>query len=300
MSASDIGDIELSAWLDGETPPSRKDAVERWLRVAPGAAARVDVWRRQNDILRGRFARVAAEAIPEAIWPTDEGGRREPRGKLNAIDDRDAPIQVERFDRARRSRRLRAALALLAAFVAGGTGVVASAALVGLATSQPTGVRAAAEPSQVEALAARAVDASRTFLRDPARPVEISAANPTEMARYLSRRIGLEVAPPSLVELGPRMLGARLTPGDLGPAGLIVYEDVDGERFGLLISRVSQPAASPTQIIKRRTRAVAVWISRGVGFALAGPNDPGRLTRLSAAIEAKAPAGAVDVPPAAK
>ena len=61
MTAPTIGDVELCAWLDGETPPDRRAAIEEWLRATPEAAARVNNWRRQNEIIRGsgRMARVA-------------------------------------------------------------------------------------------------------------------------------------------------------------------------------------------------------------------------------------------------
>ena len=75
MAAPSIGDVELCAWLDGETPPDRRAAIEAWLRATPEAAARIANWRRQNEIIRGRFARVAAEPVPDALWP--EGARRE-------------------------------------------------------------------------------------------------------------------------------------------------------------------------------------------------------------------------------
>lgn len=68
MSAPTIGDIELCAWLDGEAPPERRDVIEQWFRATPGAAARIERWRRQNEMIRGRFARIAAEPMPETIW----------------------------------------------------------------------------------------------------------------------------------------------------------------------------------------------------------------------------------------
>ncbi len=122
MSAPTVGEIELSAWLDGEAPPGRREAVEVWLKANPGAATRVDVWRRQNDLIRARFARVAAEPLPETIWPAPaETARRDaPRGGPNpATAANDAPIRVERFDRARRDMRARLAVVALMSFAAG-------------------------------------------------------------------------------------------------------------------------------------------------------------------------------------
>lgn len=289
-----IGDIELSAWFDGEAPPERREIIERWVKATPEAAARVENWRRQNDILRGRFSRVGAEPVPDAVWPrTGETAR-----PVSLVGERDAPIQVERFDRVRRDQRARLALTTAGSFVAGAAAALVAVAAMGYAPALLTGVRViAARPveatllaSPLQAIAARAVDAYRTFARDPGRPVEILAGDPAEVAGFLSRRIGLDVAIPDAVAADARLLGARVTPGDLGPAGLLVYEEPGGDRFGLYFARAPGLDARPVQIIQRRTTAVATWVARGAGFALVGPDDPARLARLAETIEARAPA----------
>jgi anti-sigma factor RsiW len=292
MSAPTIGDVELCAWLDGETPPDRRAAIEAWLRATPEAAARIANWRRQNDIIRGRFARVAAEPVPDSLWP--EGARREVvragRG-ISLVGERDAPIKVERFDRQRRVRRLRLAIATGGAFLAG---AAATLLIVG-ATGQPQTIfgraprpiEANISLSPLETLAKNAADAHRTYVRDASRPVETPAT--ADVAGYLSRRVGLEIVAPVLDAEGARLLGARVTPGDPSPNGLLVYQEASGDRYGLLISRAPGLAPSEPRVIERRTSAMAVWSTPGVGFALTGPNDPARLTRLARELAARSP-----------
>ena len=52
-----ISDVELNALVDGELIAERRAQVERWLAEEPEAAARVESWRRQNDIIRAAFVR---------------------------------------------------------------------------------------------------------------------------------------------------------------------------------------------------------------------------------------------------
>ena len=292
MTAPTLGDVELCAWLDGETPPDRRAAIEEWLRATPEAAARVNNWRRQNEIIRGRFARIAAEPVPDSLWP--DGARREAtRGQpgIALVNERDAPIQVERFDWQRRVRRLRLAVAAGGAFLAG----AAVALLIVGATGRlpfaggkpPRPIEATVIASPLETLARNALDAHRTYVRDASRPVEVSAT--ADVAGYLSRRVGLEIAAPALDAEGAHLLGARVTPGDPSPNGLLVYQEPGGDRYGLLISRAPGLAPSDIHVVERRTSALAIWSTPGVGYALTGPNDPARLNRLARELATRSP-----------
>ncbi len=62
-----ISDIELSAYVDGETFPERQAHIEAWLARNPADAARVKAWRRQNQALRATFGRILAEPPPAAL-----------------------------------------------------------------------------------------------------------------------------------------------------------------------------------------------------------------------------------------
>jgi anti-sigma factor RsiW len=297
-TAPTICEVELSAWLDGESPPDRRGAVDRWVRSTPEAAARIDVWRRQNDLIRARFARVATEALPDSIWPApnDTQRREAPKG-VSIVRASDAPIKVERFDRLRRDQRARLALVTLGSFVAGSAAALVAVAALGYAPALMTGVRViAARPveatllaSPMQALASRAIDAHRTYVRDARRPVEVDVGDPKLLVDFLSRRIGLSVTIPTFDVGGPRLLGGRVTPGDIGPAGLLVFEEPGGDRYGLFLTRTPSLEKSALQIIERRNSAVAAWMERGVGYVLTGPNDPVRLRRLAEAIDAQNP-----------
>jgi anti-sigma factor RsiW len=61
-----ISETELSAYVDGEAAPERKDLIEAWLARNPPQAARVQAWRRQNQALRAAMGRLLRQAPPAA------------------------------------------------------------------------------------------------------------------------------------------------------------------------------------------------------------------------------------------
>jgi len=300
MSGPAVEDIELSAWLDGEAAPDRRDWIARRLRSAPLAAARVEAWRKQNGLIRARFARVASEQVPEALWPVpEEAGRVEFGKTLSVVGDRDAPIRAERFERVRRQAKARLASVALSAFAAGVIGALIAMAASGYSPAFITDPRYAQHPSEAalldaarNTLAERAAEANLAFMRDPVQPVEIWADDVAKLGTFLSRRVGLTVAPPVFDRDGPRLLGGRITPWENGPAALLIYEEPGGDRFGLLIARAPGAETTSPLIIERHATATSVWFAHGAAFALTGPRDAARLARFAAALLAKAPATA--------
>ena len=61
-----------------------------------------------------------------------------------------------------------------------------------------------------------ALAAHHVFAVDPRRPVEIAAAEETQLLRWLSNRLGRPLRPPELAPLGYRLIGGRLLPGGSG------------------------------------------------------------------------------------
>lgn len=59
-----IADEDLHSFVDGEVSDERYEAVVAYLAAAPADAARVEVWRQQNILLRAAFAQVTLEPVP--------------------------------------------------------------------------------------------------------------------------------------------------------------------------------------------------------------------------------------------
>ena len=69
MTTSEIPvtEDELHAYVDGELPADRTEAVTAWLAARPDQAALVANWRAQADSIRARYAGIAGEPLPERL-----------------------------------------------------------------------------------------------------------------------------------------------------------------------------------------------------------------------------------------
>jgi anti-sigma factor RsiW len=92
---SPVTEDELHAYVDGEIPADRRQAIEAWLASHPDDAARVAAWRAQADAIRTRYSAVAGEQVS-------------PR------------FDLDKLARSTRSWRAIAAAAVVLAFLMGG------------------------------------------------------------------------------------------------------------------------------------------------------------------------------------
>ena len=62
-----VSEDELHAYVDGELPADRHDAVAAWLATHPDAAEQVAAWRAQSEAIRARYGAVVNEPVPERL-----------------------------------------------------------------------------------------------------------------------------------------------------------------------------------------------------------------------------------------
>ena len=60
---SPVTEDELHAYVDGELPADRRDAVEAWLSSHPDDTARVAAWRAQADAIHAHYGAIASEPV---------------------------------------------------------------------------------------------------------------------------------------------------------------------------------------------------------------------------------------------
>ena len=137
---SPVTEDELHAYIDGELPADRMEAVTAWLAAHPEQAVTVASWRAQSERIRARYGAVLEEVVPERL----------------TLD------QVIRNDRANGKSRLAwAAAAAVVAFLAGGaSGWFAHGTSIG---TRPNSV----------AVANGALDAYRLYVVEVRHPVEV-------------------------------------------------------------------------------------------------------------------------------
>lgn len=227
-----VTEADLHAFLDEEIGAERRAKVAEHLEQKPLDAALIATWRAQDEALRGAFARVAREPVPLSL------SLSQPLTVRAAA----VPINPRRLDVARAARQRRvaivSAIAFLAGSVAAATGAIVAQHLPSLFRSE-----AGASTTIGRRVATRAAAMYRTFANDRTRPVEVAAAQKPELGRWLSERTGLSLIPDFSSE-GLKFVGGRVTPGEFGAAGFLLYEMPAGERIGVFMERAPDDSST--------------------------------------------------------
>ncbi len=284
-----IDEADLHALVDNEISGDERRRVEDHLASCPEDAALVESWRRQNAALRAAFEPVAQERPPLSLRNAAQrnaatGAPPIESGAIHWGRPSSSTRSLRRFDELRTGRQARALVSTIGALLAGA--VIAGAAV--FVFTRPVVGPPAPDPSYVE----RADLAYRTYAFDP-RPVEFDAAQREELLNALRSRLGFARAP-DLSSLDLKLLGARVTPGLRGPAGVLIYERGDlSARVALYYEKADQggfPRVAPR--VDQALTAIE-WRAAGYDFVLIGPLGPEAMQQAAerAAAEMLTPAG---------
>jgi anti-sigma factor RsiW len=233
---------ELHAYVDGEIPEDRREAVEAWLASHPEDAALVGQWRAQAEAIRARYGTVATEPVS-------------PR------------FDIDQLAGPGRSWRTVAAASVVMAFLIG--------AIVGWVAHRAS----AAGQSTYEILNSEALSAHRLYIAEVRHPIEVKAAE-QHLTPWLSRRVGTPLRPPDLESFSLKLLGGRLLPGPIGPAALFMYESPGGERYTLYCSKSIAPRTALRYQPANGVAAVQ-WIENDIGYVVSGPADREQLIKIA-------------------
>ena len=231
-----VTEDELHAYVDGELPADRREAVEAWLASHPDDAARVAAWRAQAEAIRARYGSVVNEPVPERLT-------LEPHHAQPALLGRDRGG-------------------------GGGRGLRRSAA-------SPAGWRAARRPrrrAQVELFTTEALGAHRLYIGEVRHPIEVKAEE-DHLLPWLSRRVGTTLRAPDLGAFGLKLLGGRLLPGVGGPAALFMYEGAQRRALHDLLLASSTRRAPRSATTTNDNFGAVHWIEGSYGWVVSGPKD---------------------------
>jgi anti-sigma factor RsiW len=242
-----VTEDELHAYVDGELPADRQDAVTAWLATNTDAAAQVSAWRAQAEAIRARYGTTIGEPVPERL-------------KLDSVM-RDG-----------QSWRGIAAAAACAAFIVGGA--------VGWFAHGAT----AQSPSGFDRLTMDALQAHKLYTLEVRHPVEVTGDERPHMTQWLTRRLGYEQRIPDLSSIGLKLVGGRLLPGpDGAAAAFYMYEGASGERFTIYCSKTDVPETALRY--KDSDRAAAfLWVDDNRAYVVSGPADRTRMEAVTKAI----------------
>lgn len=256
---SPVSEDELHAFVDGELPADRREAVASWLAENPEQAAMVAAWRAQAESIRARYGAAADEPVPDRLKVEN----------------------VMRLTQRSSSRWIAmAAAAVIAAFMVGGTaGWFARGA-------------SAAAPTSFDILTADALKAYRLYVVEVRHPVEVPGSELAHMRQWLSKRVGYEQRIPDLQSIGLKLVGGRLLPGPTGAAAFYMYEGPSGERFTIYCAKTS---VTQTALHYKQGNQVAAfyWVDDKVAYVVSGPAEREKLEKVSKAIYEQVDKGGV-------
>ena len=245
-----VTEDELHAYVDGELPDDRKEAIHAWLAANPDAAAQVAAWRAQADSIRARYGNVANEPVPERLQLD-----RIIRGSINA-----------RWTM--RSMTAMAATILLAFVIGAGAGWFAHGA-------------ASDNPGASDKITADAVEAYRLYVVEVRHPVEVPGSERAHMKQWLSKRVGEPLQVPDLQSIGLKLVGGRLLPGPTGAAAFYMYEGPSGERYTIYCAKAGGPETALRFKTGGESYASFTWVDDKVGYVVSGPADRERLEAVA-------------------
>lgn len=243
-----VSDDELNAYVDGELPADRREAVAAWLAEHPEAAATVAAYQAQAESIRAEFGAVADEPVPEHL-------------KLDRL--------VQTGGGARRFLPM-AAAALIAFTVGGGLGWIAHGAAGGT-------------PSGFDTFTAEALDAYKLYVVEVRHPVEVPGSERAHMTQWLSKRVGYEQHIPDLQALGLKLVGGRLLPGPTGAAAFYMYEGPSGERYTIYCAKAGAPETALRYKGGERYSAV-YWVDDQRAYVVSGPAERDQLEKVAKSI----------------
>ena len=197
-----VGEDDLQAALDGRLPADRAAIVAAYLDQHPAIAERHRADAAHLQRLRASLDPIADEPIP-------------------------ARLRIAHLASLRRERLGR------------GTVQIAAAALLlfvgGLAGWSARSLSPGPTARDAQAMTADAVAAFKTYTPELVHPVEVRAAEGTQLARWLSGRLDRMIVPPDLSADGFRLMGGRVLPDGDRQAALLMYDDDHGTRLTLYL-----------------------------------------------------------------
>ena len=255
MNASEIGEEELHAFVDGQLPKGRCTAVLAYLGQHPREIARLAAYAAQKEEIRGQL---------DAIELTDD----------NATTLALQRAVARRLQGRSYQQWLRRAAAMVALLLVGWS---ANSAYERYLVDRLPGI------------VVEAAQAHQIFGRDSDRPVELTAASEAAMEAWFSSRLGELVEIPSLSALGLRLIGGRLLAGDDGPVAQLIYEGQNDERLTLGLSAEPVDTGLEIEVVTLEGLRAGYWHEGELSYAMVGPGTDQELLAIATELGAEEP-----------
>ncbi|MDB5545818.1 MAG: anti-sigma factor [Hyphomicrobiales bacterium] len=271
-------DIELCAYLDGELATERRVDLEAWLARQPAARAKLETWRRQGHMMRASFGRIAQEPLPRQMTaallqqtePVKVATILKPT-PLAVAPAGEPALLAPPAPAARHSTWRNIAIVILA--VASVTGLIASGLLRKISGEAEPQSQAIASAAPGFGLTRHALEAHTAFAPRADKLMDVRSADPAVLTGA-AVQAGLDARLPGAVP-GLRTLGLRLTPGDAGMAGLMLFDADKQGPVSLYVTRGSRAAMAGLVVRETNGLTIVSFSVEATAYALTGgaPRD---------------------------
>jgi anti-sigma factor RsiW len=257
MTAPEIHEEELHAFVDGQLPKERCMSVLAYLGEHPEDMARLVAYARHKEQLRQRLEQLE---LP--------GGDPTTAGLQRAL--------AERLSGRSYRGRLRRAAAMVVLLGAGWWS---------------NNLYQDYFMDRMPDVVVEAAQAHDIFGDDPKRPVELTAVAAADMAAWFSSQLGKLVEIPSLQGMGLHLIGGRLLAGDDGPVAQLIYEDPAGYRVSLCLSSVPDGSRPEVEVVTVEGLTAGYWHEGDLTYALVGNTSEQQLVAIATSLGADQPQG---------
>jgi anti-sigma factor RsiW len=221
----------LHAFADGELEGEEKHAVEKLLVESEDARKALANIRYQKSELYKAFGKVVDEPVPAALLAAVRGSGG-------------------------RSWRYAA--------------MAAAVALVTFGSFGTYYMLQSRESFAAADLAHRALVAHEVYSVEVRHPVEIAAAERVELQNWLTKRLGTDIAIPTLDYDGYEFLGGRLLAGESSPAGQLMYETSDKQRLTVFIAANADGKDEALRLVAHGNTITCYWRDGKLALAVTG------------------------------
>lgn len=124
-------------------------------------------------------------------------------------------------------------------------------------------------PAQTE-LHQEASSAFLIYASEVRHPVEVRADEKDHLVKWLSKKLGHQLAAPDLSARGFSLVGGRLVPVNGRAGALLMYEDAVGKRLTILVGQSEANAVTSFRFASEGPVETFYWIDEKLSYAVTG------------------------------
>lgn len=242
-SGKPVTEEDLQAYADAQLSNGDVARVETWLKAHPEDATKVRAWQQQNRDIQTMFEPYRRSREGDEALLTPKPGQSAPANPW-------------------RTRAIQVAAAVCIFVLGIGVGHYATSP----------------HPSESYAQAELHEEASSAFLiytSEVRHPVEVRADEKDHLVKWLSKKLGHQLAAPDLSARGFSLVGGRLVPVNGKAGALLMYEDAAGKRLTILVGQSEANAVTSFRFASEGPVETFYWVDEKLSYAVTGeiPRD---------------------------